>query len=65
MSDHPDESYIKLKQKIEDFLANDATKKFISNYSDRSKAKADIKKHLLLSLKGNIDDIEKILDALI
>lgn len=65
MSDHPDESYIKLKQKIEDFLANDATKKFISNYSDRSKAKADLKKHLLLSLKGNIDDIEKILDGLI
>lgn len=56
--------YESLKDEIRDFLKKEATQKKISEYSDKAVAKSHIKKHLLMSSKGSIDDIQKILDEL-
>lgn len=56
--------YSILRDEIRDFLKKESTQKKISEYSDKALAKSHIKKHLLLSGKGSIDDIQKILNEL-
>lgn len=58
-------AYLSLKEEIGDFLKKESTQNKISEYSDKALAKSHIKKHLLLSGKGTIDDIQKILDELL
>ena len=60
-----EDTYYKLRREIIIFLDKTSTKKIMANYADKKIAKAHLKKHLMLSLKANIKDIQKILDELI
>ncbi len=58
-------TYLSLREEINEFLKRESTQIKISEYSDKVLAKSHIKKHLVLSGKGSIDDIQKILDELL
>jgi hypothetical protein len=60
-----DENYQKVRKKVVEFLKLPSTKKMLDEYRDKNEAKTDLKKHLYLLYKTDLDDIQKALDELL
>lgn len=65
MKNIEDEKIKILRENIKLYLEQDEIKEKLSNYSDRDLALSQLKKHLMLLFKADINDIHKILDDLI
>lgn len=59
------ENYLKVKEKVAEYLKLPSTKQKLNGYKDKNKAQSDLKKHLYLLFKADLKDIQKALDELL